>query len=155
MSLGIRDSAGVAVRAGLKFIQFAERREEDALAIDAYLTAMQPVPSPHLVKGKLSEAADRGRKIFKRAGCADCHPGPLYTDLKSYDVELGGGEDKGKSFDTPPLVEVWRTAPYLHDGRASDVKEIFSRWNQKDLHGRTGKLTPKELDDLVEYVLSL
>ncbi|MEI6807479.1 MAG: cell surface protein [bacterium] len=155
MSLGIREDAGKAVRAGLKFIQFAVRPETDALAIDAYLTSMQPVPSPHLVKGKLSDSASRGLKIFKSTGCADCHPGPLFTDLKSYDLELGEGQDKGKAMDTPTLVESWRTAPYLHDGRASDMKDVFVRHNPKDLHGRTKKLSPKELDDLVEYVLSL
>ncbi|MEI8352287.1 MAG: di-heme oxidoredictase family protein, partial [bacterium] len=157
MSLGIRDSAGVAVRAGLKFIQFAERPEEDALAIDAYLTAMQPVPSPHLVKGKLSEAADRGRKIFKRAGCADCHPGPLYTDLKSYDVELGGGEDKGKSFDTPPLVEVWRTAPYLHDGRADTIDESIRLHEGEGRASRDAYLTFGERDraKVVAFLASL
>ena len=155
MSLGIRESASAAVRAGLKFIQFAVRPEEDALAIDAYLKSMQPVPSPHLVKGKLGDAARRGKKVFSRAGCADCHPAPLYTDLKTHDLELGEGQDKGKAFDTPTLVEVWRTAPYLHDGRAYGMKEVFSRYNPKDLHGHTGKLSPQDLDDLVDYVLSL
>jgi cytochrome c peroxidase len=79
----------------------------------------------------------------------------LYTDLKSYDLELGEGQDKEKTFDTPTLVEVWRTAPYLHDGRAYEMKDVFSRCNPKELHGRTGKLSAKELDDLVEYVNSL
>jgi mono/diheme cytochrome c family protein len=155
MSLGIRESASAAVRAGLKFIQFAVRPEEDALAIDAYLKSMQPVPSPRLVNGKLSDSARRGKKVFGRAGCAECHPAPLYTDLKTYDLELGEGQDKGKVLDTPTLVEVWRTAPYLHDGRAYDMGEVFKRYNPTELHGRTGKLSPKELDDLVEYVLSL
>lgn len=155
MSLGIREGASEAVRAGLKFIQFAVRPEEDAQAIDAYIKSMRPVPSPRLVKGKLSDSANRGSKVFKSAGCADCHPGPLYTNLETYDLELGEGQDKGKALDTPTLVECWRTAPYLHDGRAADMKEIFTKYNQKDLHGRTRKLSPKELDDLIEYVLSL
>lgn len=155
MSLGIRESASVAVRAGLRFIQFAVRPEEDALALDAYVVSMQPVPSPHLSGDRLSSAARRGKKVFARAGCAECHPAPLYTDLKPYDLELGEGQDKGKLLDTPTLVESWRTAPYLHDGRAYEMKDIFTKYNPKELHGRTRDLTPAELDDLVEYVKSL
>ena len=155
MSLGIRESAGAAVRAGIQFIQFAVRPEEDALAIDEYLKSMQPVPSPRLVKGELSDSARRGKEVFTRAGCVDCHPAPLYTDLKEYDLELGEGRDKGKPLDTPTLVECWRTAPYLHDGRAYDIKEVFTRYNSKDMHGRTQKLSPEELNDLIEFVLSL
>ena len=155
MSLGIRESAALAVRAGLKYIQFCVRPEGDARTNDAYLQSMQPVPSPHLARGKLSDSARRGQKIFGRAGCAECHPAPLYTNLKEYDLELGEGQDKGKAYDTPTLVEVWRTAPYLHDGRAYDLKDLFTRYNPKDLHGRTGKLPPQDLEDLLEYVKSL
>ena len=155
MSTAIRESAGVAVRAGLKYIQFAVRPEEDALAIDAYIASMQPVRSPYLIKGKISKPARRGKKVFKRAGCADCHPAPLYTYLKCYDMGLGVGQDKGIPMDTPTLVESWRTAPYLHDGRANDMKEIFREHNPNDLHGRTSKLSQEELDDLIVYVMSL
>jgi len=155
MSLGIRENAAAGVRAGLKFIQFAVRPEADALAIDAYLSKMKPVPSPYLVKGKLSPSAQRGQKVFKQAGCIACHSGRLYTDLQRYDMGMGEGLDKGKPFDTPTLAECWRTAPYFHDGRVSTMKEAFLKFNPDDKHGRTSKLSPRELDDLVDYVLSL
>ena len=82
MSQGVRESAEVAVRAGITHIQFAVRPEEDAVAIDEYLKTLQPVPSPYLVDGKLSDAAKRGKALFfsERVGCATCHPEPLYTD---------------------------------------------------------------------------
>jgi YVTN family beta-propeller protein len=155
MSLGIREDAQKAVRSGLKFIQFAVRPEEDALAIDAYLKKLKPVLSPYLVKGKLSQAAQRGQKVFKQAGCIGCHSGSWYTDLGCYDVGTGEGMDKDKPFDTPSLVECWRTAPYFYDGRATTLKEAFLKFNPDDKHGRTSKLSPRELDDLVDYVLSL
>ncbi|MCY2929014.1 MAG: cell surface protein [Planctomycetota bacterium] len=91
MSLGIRDNVGTAVRSGIRFIQFAVRPEEDAVDIEAYLASLEPVPSPHLVDGKLSEAAGRGRKTFERAGCASCHTGKLLTDLQAFDLGLGKG----------------------------------------------------------------
>lgn len=155
MSLGIRANAAAGVRAGLRFIQFSVRPEEDALAIDAYLTKMKPVPSPYLVHGSLSKAAQRGKKVFESAGCAACHTAPLYTDLQSYDIGMGEGMDKGKTFDVPSLVECWRTAPYYNDGRAYEMKEALKKFNINDKHGQTSKLSARELDDLVEFVLSL
>jgi hypothetical protein len=53
------------------------------------------------------------------------------------------------------LYELWRTAPYLHDGTALTVREVITTRNPKDQHGKTSHLTPREIDDLVEYVLSL
>jgi len=156
MSAGIRESAEDAVRAGIKHIQFAVRPEEDAVAIDEYLKSLEPVPSPHLVKAKkLSRAAKRGRKVFKKAGCASCHPAPLYTDLKEYNLDMGKNMDQGRQFDTPTLVEVWRTAPYLHDGRAATIREVLTVYNPGDKHGTTSGLSEKQIDNLVEFVLSL
>ncbi len=155
MSLGVRSDAEMAVRAGIKFIQFAVRPEEDAVAIDEFLKSLKPVPSPELVDGQLSEAAQRGKEIFKQAGCAECHPAPLYTNLKSYDLGLGTGMDADKEFDTPTLVEVWRTAPYLHDGRAATLHDVFTDHNPDDKHGHTSPLTDEQLDELVAYMRSL
>ena len=155
MSLGLRDSAETAVRAGITFIQFAVRPEADAAAIDAYLRALKPVPSPHLVEGKLSPAAERGDKVFEKARCAKCHPAPLYTNKEGYDLGTGKDLDKNKKLDTPALVEVWRTAPYLHDGSAAAMSDVLKECNVNDLHGTTSSLTPEETNDLIEYVLSL
>lgn len=155
MSLGVRDTAEMAVRAGIRHIQFAVRPEEDAVAIDEFMKALTPEPSPFLVNGELSEAAERGKSIFTQAGCAECHPAPLYTTLQHYNVGTGTSLDKGDEYDTPTLIESWRTAPYLHDGRAATMREVFSRFNPDDLHGKTSDLSEEELDDLVEYILSL
>jgi len=154
MSHGVRESAEKAVRSGIKFIQFAVRPEEDAAAIDEYLKSLTPVPSPKLVDGKPSPAAERGAQIFEQAGCAECHPAPLYTDLKQYDVGTAKGLDQEKPFDTPTLVEIWRTAPYLYDGRAATVKDVITTCNPDNKHGETSNLTAEQIDDLAEYVLS-
>ena len=154
MITGVRDSAETAVRSGIKHIQFAVRPETDAAAIDEYLKSLRPVTSPHLVNGKLSDSATRGREVFQKAGCASCHISPLYTDLKKYDVGTGKGMEKGRAFDTPTLVEVWRTAPYLHDGRAATIKEMLTRYNYDDMHGDTADLTKEEIEHLTEFVLS-
>jgi YVTN family beta-propeller protein len=155
MSLGVRETAETAVRAGIRHIQFAVRPEEDAVAIDVYLKGLEPVVSPHREGKKLSAAAQRGESIFQRAGCADCHPSPLFTDLQHYEVGTGTGREQGKALDTPSLIECWRTGPYLHDGRAATMIEVLRDANPGDRHGRTSGLTPDELNDLAEYVLSL
>jgi len=154
MAAGIRPDAETAVRSGIRHIQFAVRPEEDAVAIDEYLKSLKPVPSPYLVNGRLSRAARRGRKIFEKSGCVKCHPSPLYTDLQKYDVGTDRGMDKGVKFDTPTLVEVWRTAPYLYDGRAATMKEVLTKHNSGDKHGVTSSLTENEIGDLAEFVLS-
>ena len=55
-------------------------------------------------------------------------------------------------FDTPTLIELWRTAPYLHDGSAKTLEEIWTVCNPEDKHGRTNDLTKDELNDLIEYL---
>ena len=154
MVTGIRDKAETAVRSGIKFIQFVVRPEEDAIAIDEYLKSLVPVASPYLVNGKLSEAAERGKEVFGKAGCAKCHHGPLYTDMKKYDVGTGKGREEGLEFDTPTLVEVWRTRPYLYDGRAVTIKEVLTKYNKGDKHGMTSTLSEQEINDLAEFVMS-
>ncbi len=155
MMTGIRDSAEVAVRSGIRHIQFAVRPEEDARAIDEYLKSLTPAPSPHRVRGRLSDSARRGGKVFRKAGCAACHPPPLYTSLEAFDVGTGTDMDKDKAYDTPALVEVWRTAPYLVDGRAATIREVLTLFNAADRHGVTSGLSEKDLEDLESFVLSL
>ena len=155
MVTGNRPDAETAVRAGIRHIQFAVRPEEDAVAIDEYLKSLKPVPSPYLVRGRLSKRAKRGKKLFKTAGCASCHTPGLYTDLKKYDLGNGRWLDTGKSFDTPGLIELWRTAPYLHDGRAETIVDVLKKHNPNNKHGNTSELTGKQIKDLAEFILSL
>ena len=158
MALGIRADAQQAVRAGFRYILFTVPPEETAAAVDAYLKSLTPVPGPWLEKGKLSKAAARGRKLFldPKVGCAACHPAGLYTDLKPYDAGTVGKFDKpGEKFYTPTLVEVWRTAPYLHDGSAATMRDVLTTCNHNDQHGKTSHLTEQQIEDLAAFVLSL
>ena len=51
--------------------------------------------------------------------------------------------------DVPALNEVWRTAPYLYDGRAYTMQDMLK------IHAPAETLSESELNDLAEYVLSL
>ena len=167
MSLGVRANSQVAVRAGLHHILFSQQTEMVPAAIDAYLHSLLPVPSPHLVDGHLSPVAERGKLLFMspKTGCADCHPPPLFTDLATHDVGTSetfhgllraqAADKPAERFDTPTLVELWRTAPYLHTGSAATLQAVLTLKNRGDRHGRTSQLTPDEIDQLVEYLLSL
>ena len=53
------------------------------------------------------------------------------------------------------LRTAWRTAPYLHDGSARTLEEIWTVFNPKDTHGVTNDLQKDELNDLIEYLKTL
>jgi mono/diheme cytochrome c family protein len=158
MSRGVRDRMETAAAAGFRFIQFCEIDPKRLEATVAYLRSLEPEPSPwRAPDGGLTESARRGQRIFedREVGCGPCHPGPLYTDLKQYDVGTRGRLDRADEFDTPTLVELWRTAPYLHDGRAASLMEVLKECNRGDRHGKTSHLTEEQLRDLVEFLRSL
>ena len=172
---GVRADAGMAVRAGIKHIQFAAPEPGQAEAIEAYLEAMKATPSPYLdagrvespktgeascgkchhpgvPRGTLTESARRGKALFEgKAGCVTCHPHPYFTTMESVDPGLGSAV----LYDVPSLVGVWRTAPYLHSGDALSIEETITDFNYLQRRGNTRDLTEAELGDLVAYVRSL
>jgi cytochrome c peroxidase len=92
----------------------------------------------------------------KKVGCATCHPPGTYTDLHAYDVGTVGKFDKpADKYDTPGLIETWRTAPYFHDGSAVTMRDVLTTSNPNDRHGSTSHLSEQQIEDLVEYILSL
>lgn len=151
MITGIRPDAETAVRAGFRHIQFVSIEEEHAAAVDAYLKSLKAVPSPFLINGELSEKAQKGKEVFTKSGCIYCHNGNWYTDMKKHEIGRQGEYDHQNSWDTPTLIETWRTGPYLHDGRSATMKEVFS----VERHGLRKELPEEEIEQLVEYVLSL
>jgi DNA-binding beta-propeller fold protein YncE/cytochrome c peroxidase len=140
----------------------------DALA--AYSNVHEFTLSPYSKHG-LSDAAKRGRKLFfsKATRCASCHSGPFLTDSVSppsvpaetivrHDVGTAvddPGEKMGPAFDTPTLLGVYRTAPYLHHGKAKTLAEVLTTYNHDDRHGKTSQLSKQQISDLVEYLKAL
>ncbi|WP_417154191.1 YVTN family beta-propeller repeat-containing protein [Rikenella microfusus] len=150
MISGIRADAAIADRKGFTHIQFYNIPEEMALKVDAYVKSLKAVPSPYLVNGQLSEKAKQGKKVYEKLKCDECHNGEYYTDMQMH--RIGEDIEFEKGWDTPTLREVWRTAPYLFDGRAATMKEVF----EVHRHGiEDKKVSAKDIDALVEYVNSL
>lgn len=138
-------------------------RDLDALAV--YTNSHTFSLSPHSKSG-LSEAAQRGKALFfsDETGCAKCHTGPLFTDSqpgvnrKLHDVGTGNAdpsEKMGPQYDTPTLIGVYRTAPYLHHGKAKTLEEVLTTFNPENKHGTTTQLTPPQVADLVEFLKAL
>jgi DNA-binding beta-propeller fold protein YncE len=157
MSLGVRADAGAAIRAGIRSILFTTPREEVASAIDEYVKNLPPIPSPFLFHNRFAPSAERGRKLFlsDTVGCARCHPPPLYTDLKPHAGDTGKFDQATDMFYSPTLIELWRTAPYLHDGSAATLHDVVAVHGRPKTSGQDSNLTPAEVDDLVSFLLTL
>jgi len=145
------------VTKGFTLIQFHELPEPQLEAVNAYLRKQKPVPSPYLKPdGTMTESALRGKAVFEgKAGCVKCHQPPYYTDKKKYAFGLGSDSERNREFVTPLLTEIWRTAPYMYDGRAVTIREVITTDNANNTHGNTKDLTRQEVEDLSEYVNSL
>ncbi|MBN1673297.1 MAG: hypothetical protein JXR37_19785 [Kiritimatiellae bacterium] len=158
MARGVRPSYDVAVQKGFQFIQFFQPQSNETELVNAYIRSMEPEPSPYLrPDGRLSARAEKGKALFEnpKVGCAQCHPAPLYTDLKLYDVGTRHALDRDGTFDNPILIELWRTGPFLHDGSAAAMKDVLRDFNRENRHGVTSHLSEQELEALAEYLLSL
>jgi len=120
-----------------------------------------------LANGELTPAQERGKAIFERTKyknghpipeknqCAYCHSGPKYTNQQQVDVGTGKSTDRSPVIDVPQLPNVAYSAPYLHDGSARSLEEIWTVFNPKDTHGVSNDLTKDELNDLIEYLKTL
>lgn len=121
-------------------------------AIDLFLKSLT-FPSAVSRPDAVAKRVDAGRRVFEEvAGCAECHRGAKLTDRAVHDV--GTGSD-GEGFDTPSLRFLEFTAPYLHDGRAATLEEVFLKHNPRRMHGAAHELTSGQWQDLVGYLKSL
>jgi YVTN family beta-propeller protein len=142
-------------------------RSKDLDALAVYTNSFEFTLSPHIpAPGKLSAAAGRGKALFfsDAVGCAKCHSGPYYTDSRLekpfnlHDVGTGGddpSEKMGPKYDTPTLLGIYRTAPYLHHGKAKTLRDVLTTCNKDDKHGKTSHLKPAEIADLIAFLKSL
>jgi cytochrome c peroxidase len=84
-----------------------------------------------------------------------CHPPPLYTVCLPFNVGSKGPYDTTEAFDVPHLLGVADTAPYLHDGRAQTLEELWTIYNTNDMHGVSSYMNKIQLNDLVEFLKTL
>lgn len=139
-------------------MQGREVSSEDLAAIRAYLASLQLPQNPFRhADGKLSEAAERGQRVFESstAACNQCHNGPRFSDGKVHDVGLGSENDKYKGYNTPSLIGAYRKVRFLHDGRAKTLESVLTKYHSPSKVSGTTDLSESEVADLVEYLKSL
>jgi cytochrome c peroxidase len=144
------------VRGTLRTLHRHEPTESELSDLVAYLESLPPPrPSP---PGEADQpAVARGKELFHGKGqCAACHHrGEALDDGRAHDVGTRGPTDTTDRFDTPALRGVARTAPYLHDGRAATLEDVFAKHNPRQRHGAAHLLTAAELADLIAYLKGL
>ncbi len=158
---------------GMRFSTVLTRSEpfayKDLDALVAYIITGIHYP-PNLMynpDGNLTAAQRSGKAIFERSHdgygkeipvnnrCITCHPPPYYTNLKPADVGTLAASDDSILFDTPHLNNIYASAPYLHDGRAATLEEIWTIYGKEERHGSVNDLTKIELNQLIEFLKSL
>lgn len=115
----------------------------DTLA--SYLLNMEPPTNPNRADPEL---VARGEQVFNEAGCAACHSGPAGTNLQAYDLSADGN---GPAYDTPSLRYLWLSAPYLHDGSAATLEDLFM---QEGGHQLIRTVPLADIDALIAYLLT-
>jgi CxxC motif-containing protein (DUF1111 family) len=128
------------------------------------------------------DQAHAGKKLFRDAGCTDCHTPNLgsvdgiYSDLLLHrmgqPLEGGGSYNdppaplpdfppgaapQAGEWRTPPLWGVADSAPYLHDGRAATLSEAIEMHGGQGLRAarRFAKLGTAERDQLIAFLKTL
>ncbi|MGA9520101.1 MAG: c-type cytochrome [Myxococcaceae bacterium] len=122
----------------------------------AYMDWVSAPDNPHK-RAEPTDAQLRGAQVFQQAECNTCHSGAALTDNKFANVGTFSPADDmqklARGLNTPSLLGVARTAPYLHDGSAATLEERIRMGG--DAHGKTSQLTEPQIDDLVAFLKAL
>ncbi len=129
----------------------------EADAILEFFAQLKRPPNPfRTAEGGISEAAQRGEKLFRgAAACIDCHNGPQFTDGEVHDVGTGDRNDRYRGFNTPSLLGVYSKVRLLHDGRARSLDALLEGPHAPEKVNGSRALTAEERADLVEYLKTL
>lgn len=139
----IRKSLDTTMRGG----RLAEECVRD---LAAYLRTLPPVPGPGRFDGTAPERVSRGQAVFRERRCDGCHVPPTYTTRGIYDVGLA--DEAGLThFNPPSLRGVGQGGPFLHDGRATTLEEVFAKYR----HRLDGELVSRDLEALVAFLRTL
>jgi YVTN family beta-propeller protein len=76
-----------------------------------------------------------------------------YGELGTFYFVDVGLEDR--ELDIPHLRNIADSPPYMHNGAAKTLEEIWTRFNMTDRHGAAADLTRQQLNDLIAYLKAL
>jgi len=152
-----------------------------ARSIAAYVASLRFEGSAYRLArsgGGVPPAVARGESLFRgKAGCSRCHTGETFTDERFHNTGVSwrsGGEDAGRggltgrqedlrAFKTPTLLELVRTAPYMHDGSLATLEDVVARYAEGgapedpalDPRLEPLDLEPGEVADLLAFLRAL
>lgn len=155
-------------RLAMFFTRLTPFTPEELAAVDLYVTTIERPPNHYHTPGsRYTPAQKRGKAIFERTTtndgreipvkdrCVTCHFPPYYTNRQAFDVGTRQPNDRQGKFDVPHLNNIYDSAPYLHNGMAPTLEEIWTVYNPDDRHGVTNDMTKDQLNDLIEYLKTL
>ena len=159
MSLGVRASAEAAVRGRIppqSLCRSARGRRRGGRRLSEIARSRSRVRTWSTAGSARRPSAARRSFSIPRWAARRAIPSPFYCDKKLHDVGSRGKYDgPTDKFTTPRLIEVWRTAPYMHDGQYLTIKDLLVK-GKHGLHpDGDNELSAADIDDLVEFVLSL
>ena len=145
---------------------FNSKEVEDLVG---YIFSLHLRQNPHLAgDGTLTDAQARGRAMFFRdksnsgaiippmQRCYTCHsPLTHFTSRVQLNVGTATKYDTISAFDVPQLEGVAMKPPYLHNGEALELEDIWTSYNPEDKHGLTSDMNKAQLNDLIEYLKTL
>jgi hypothetical protein len=117
-----------------------------------YVTALPPISPP-----RPTPNARAGVDAFIKAACDRCHAFPALTNLAQVPAsylfpELGKTD---RLLDTPSLLGLATSGPYLDDGRAKTIAAVLLDHNRAERHGDVQILSDEERRALIEFLESL
>jgi cytochrome c peroxidase len=123
--------------------------------LTAYVESLEFPDNPNLnpdgsPSAAAPEAARRGYTVFLQASCNICHAPPVFSKADNEDIGSGG------SFSVPSLRGVKWTAPYFHDGRYPNLRDLIPAKLEylKEL-GSTETLSQQDIEDLLVFLNTL
>ena len=111
----------------------------------------QELPENPNKQATLTESQLRGQALYAKAQCNTCHGGANLTDGSMQAVI-----EKLPAYDTPSLLGISRSAPYLHDGSIKTLRDRVFQGGTK--HGKLDLATlqtDQDRTDLIEYLKTL
>lgn len=127
-----------------------------AAALSAYVLSLPLAENPRRLPADVEDTLVPGYRAFQRAGCPACHPPPAFTDLAQIPAQvLFPEQPPGVLLDTPSLLSVSVTAPYLFDGRAPTLASVFEAHDPGERHGAFHRLEPSAQADLLRFLEAL
>lgn len=162
--------AGIAEYRTLFTRAFGGRQPVTAENVGKALAAFQRTlnannsPFDRYMRGDLTAMTPdqvRGMEQFDRAGCANCHSGPMFSDFKPHVLGVpdnakltvsDAGMAGSYAFRTPSLRNLRYTAPYMHSGTFQTLQDVLGFYRAGRRRPQNPNVRRDQLDPLLGQV---